>query len=695
MIDQLLKDRYFVPGEETWGDLCSRVSNFLFPDHEQKREHLYRLMEQKKFIPSSPTLMNAGTNIPMCASCFALGISDDMDSIMEVMKRAAKIFKMGGGVGIDFSNLRPKGSKIGSTGGTSDGVIPFMELFNQVTDTVKQGAKRRGAAISTLDISHPDVIDFIKAKTVDGKLSNMNISVRVTDEFMEAVRDDEIWVMEFGDIVREISARELWDIICESAHKYGDPGIVFSSTIKRTDRNHSEIQNYQYSQNPCMEAVLLIGDGYGEQCNLGSIDISKYRYTDDHKLAEDIELAIDTLNAVIDKTIFPHPDIEMLTKKFRRVGLGYMGIADRLIKDGVSFGSPEGNKFIYDITKFINDTARKYSDKMGYNNLSVTCLAPTGSLALIAGCSAGIEPNFAYVYDRSIWKDNVPVKHRMVHPLFEKHLRDNYDDIRRNAILEHMYSYGTIQNCLNADSDTRRLFVTAKDLTPVQHLASVEMAQKNIEMGISKTINMPNSATVDDVKFVYERAWRCGLKGVTIYREGSKEVEVLSSGKDLNTEPPKYIIPQSHPDVMDSLTVRRKTGCGTLWVTLTVDSDGRPFAVFIKNSDGGCSANVNAIARMISANLRSGVDVKYIIEQLKSEKCTVAMKNKNSQGLSCSHIIGCIIEDYINGKITQRVRISTESDSDSQFGKCPECGAILMFAEGCRTCNECGWSKCS
>jgi ribonucleoside-diphosphate reductase alpha chain len=1042
LINDLLRDRYLLPHEEDWIDLCNRVAMYLFPDDEKKYNQLYTLMSDKKFIPSTPTLMNAGTDFPMLSSCFALGMEDNMDSITDVVaKRAAKVFKMGGGVGIDFSVLRPKGSKIGSTGGTSDGIIPFMKLFDQVADTVKQGAKRRGAAISTLDVSHPDIVDFIKCKTEEGKLSNMNISVRITDEFMDCVKNDGVWVMEFGDIRKKMRARELWDLICESAWKYGEPGVIFIDTIKRLDNKHVEIDKYRYGQNPsllpttkvltengifevkdlcdkefyvpsnsgfskarcilsgkdkqimevklngnityyatpehywvtteygklttselkpgmylptkkwnysfgnigtydegfligwnygdgsitqradngkhqygfvfgesdikngiydkirdtltsitgekynptarnrgkqnwieisvinhkldnlfkkygfsgkqhglpnsmftdmsdsfnrgfidglfsadasinnsnkyksgekfifassrkklaydvnellgfygiqtsinkevatdvsfpngkdyereytiykvnikdiyrfrniftlthtnknnsinsmikkrvydkikiesirntdiisdvydlqvydgdheftlshcqthnCSEAILLTTPGGGESCNLGSINVSLYENTAD--LGQDIMIAVDTLNSVIDRNLYPNEEIEMMTKKFRRIGLGVMGVHDYLIKRGIRYGTPQSYVIIRELCKFLTNTARKYSDKMGYNNLSVTCVAPTGSISIIADCSSGIEPNTSYVYDRIIWRKGEPVKYKVVHPLFKQHLEDNYDDIRRNVIMEHMYRHGTIKDCLDCNPETRELFVTAIDLTPEQHVMALAAAQEGIEMSVSKTVNLPFEATVKDVSDIYEMCYANNIKGVTIYRAGSRDLEVISTSKEKSTE---GIIPKSHPDVMYSITVRRKTGCGTLWLTITLDEKGLPFAIFIKNSEGGCTANINAIARMTSANIRAGIDLNYIIDQLKTEKCTVAKNNPNAQGLSCSHIIGSCLEQCANGTLKPEYIIPTLI-IPNDTPKCPKCNEPLAFTEGCITCKACGYSRC-
>lgn len=773
IVDDVLAARYYQPGEKSWEDVCHRVANYI-GDTDEERAEYYRLMSEKRFIPNSPCLMNAGTKVPMMSACFSIGISDDMNSILHTFHNAAIVMKYGGGVGIDFSSLRPKDAPIESTGGTSSGVVEFMKLFDAHVEAVKQGGRRRGAAIATLDIIHPDIEEFIDCKTTEGVLPNMNISVRISDTFMQAVDKDADWDLVFGGkVCKTVRARALYDKLTHAAWKYGEPGVIFIDEIKRKNAFRVDGSAYGIGVNPCGEVSLMTCDGGGESCNLGSINLSQYyvhpqfQDYDADALAADVRTAIHFLDKVIDKNFYPIPEIEKMTKKFRRLGLGVMGWHDLLIKCKIPYDSEEALHLANDVMGLINMTAENESAKMGDSrsficnldrserlrttygnacrNIARTCIAPTGTIATIAGCSYGIEPVFSYVCKRNTWAGGDKQGYMQIHQLFEQALRNlyPYDTSSFNKTVEYMYEHGSIQDLTYLPEWFRNLFKTSLDIGYIDHVDMQAAFQKHVDNNISKTVNLSAEATVDDVAAIYKYAWEHKLKGITIYRSGSRENEVLELKKGIKQNevttmhnvaaPPAKIecdtIPNNlhRPGDLSSITFKRHSGCGKLYIVVS-EHDGKPYEVFV-NTDGkgGCDGMTNALGRMISIAFRNGVPTEDVVRQLRRVKCGVAMRCAECDGKSCADIIAKCISTasteftnsywkmilvppttghrettsstkYVNSETTSVGTYNTPTlltkDEATPKAKCPECGEPLTLSEGCVTCPACGWSKC-
>jgi len=606
---------------------------------------------------------------------------------------------------------------------------------NYVANGIIVHNKRRGAAISTLDVSHPDIEEFITCKTTEGKLANMNISVRITDKFMEAVETDGDWNLEYDGVVyKTIKATDLYNLICESAWKYGEPGIIFIDEIKKNNPYFGT--EYDINVNPCGEVTLMTCDGGGESCNLGSIDVSKYYIPeydtyDSDMLEEDIRTAIRFLDRVIDKNFYPIPEIETMTKKFRRLGLGIMGWHDLLIKMQIPYDSNRARELAKDLMSNFNRVCASESARIGasfgmpdyvvmtdaeygdalesetsYRNIARTCIAPTGTIATIAECSYGIEPVFSYVHNRYTWVNGEKIGYKQMHPQFEHDLLTLYtpDNAEYDKIINHMFEFGTIQDLDYLPTWFRKTYKTAMDISYENHILMQATFQEDVDNNISKTVNLPNDATVDTINRIYKMAWKCNLKGVTVYRSGSRETEVLELAK-LSPKTEEVIMPKEEntrrQKILNGTTYKMQSGCGKLYITIN-ERNGRPYEVFVQTAgSGGCQANSEAIGRLISLALRNGVPSKEIIKQLKRVKCAAAIKN-GCDGKSCADIIAKCIEEFYSvidddGDSDVSVVVSDEKltiPQDLFRPKCPECGEYLTLAEGCMVCGACGWSKC-
>ena len=1047
IVNEVLAARYFREGESSWEDVCRRVADYV-GNTDDEREIYYDMMVNKDFVPNSPTLMNAGTNTPLLSACFAFGMEDDLESILRVFHNAMKVMKHGGGIGIDFSNLRPKDDPIESTGGTSSGVVAFMEMFNQGVETIKSGGRRRGASIGSLDISHPDIEDFISSKLDEGKLTNMNISVRITDDFMRAVENDDDWNLVFnGKVYKTIKARELFKKIVHGAWKYGEPGILFVDEIKRKEPYKGD--KYKIGQNPCVSGDTLIltnegykridecvdkettiwngyewsvvtpcvtgyeqevmevtfsdgnkvkctpyhkfilqngykgsggkivikeakdlvvgdklikcdypviegikelenaythgfysGDGYyyvrdkkhmielfdkkkelinyikyrhmyvksdrqilltlfdagynksfvpdcsytiksrlewlagiidsdggintsegsiliasinkkfimdikymlntlginanvrlkspeclkllpdgkggkafynckdlyglylaasdvaklkelgfethrvpidvtinrnakrfisvvsiertgeiadkvycftepknhtgifngvilgncgetnlltcpngGESCNLGSINVSNLYGATFNDYANITKQATHFLNNVIDKNFYPVPEIEDMTKGFRRIGIGIMGFADLLIKSGIPYDSPEALILAENIMCSINTASIKTSEELAeiYGtfpkfdecdiikpryNYSTTVIAPTGTISLLAGCSSGIEPIFSLVHKRYTWADGEKVGYLQVHKLFEEkldeYLESHYGayewEKMKKSVLEHAYSKGTIQDIGWLPKEFRELFKTSLDISPKAHIDMQAAFQKYTGNNISKTINLPNNTTEEEVWDIYFYGWKKHLKGMTVYRSGSRDIEVLELKKDSTPTPttplPDGRILPKRPSDLPATNSKRRSGCGKLIISVA-EKDGKPYECIINNK-GGCTAMNDALGQMISLSMRWNVPTWDIIKTLRNVTCPVAYKKfseGNCDGKSCSDVIGRVIESLIPDKESEPISIPCKEEIKTESNICPECGEHLSMVEGCKTC-ACGYSRC-
>ncbi len=509
------------------------------------QDEFYRMMTSLEFIPNSPTLMNTGTEFKQLSACFVLPIEDSIESIFDTLKAAAIIHKTGGGTGFSFSRLRPKGDIVKTTGGIASGPISFATIYDAATEVVKQGGRRRGANMGILRVDHPDIMDFIVAKEKEGILRNFNISVAVTDKFMQAVGDDkdfELTNPRNGAVVKKLKARALWNLIVMMAWKNGEPGVVFIDTINK--HNPTPNMGVMESTNPCGEQPLLPH----ESCNLGSIDVSKFVTNegkmDWNRLREMIRKAVRFLDNVIDANVYVLPEIEKITRGNRKIGLGVMGFADMLIKMGIKYDTQQGLEAGEKLMKFINDEGHRMSAELGeekgnfpnfhgsiwekdwrtMRNSTVTTIAPTGTISIISGSSQGIEPLFAIAYVREV-AESLGRSLIEINPLFENiALREGFYS---EELMKKISKKTSIQDVEEIPEQIRRLFVTAHDITAEWHVKMQAAFQKYTDNAVSKTINFPNWATPNDIDKAYWLAYKLGCKGITVYRHGSREVQVL------------------------------------------------------------------------------------------------------------------------------------------------------------------------
>lgn len=542
---------------ETPTELFERVAKNVAAGDKKAEEEFFGLLSNLEFLPNSPTLMNAGTSLQQLSACFVLPVEDSLESIFDAIKHTALIHQSGGGTGFNFSQLRPAGDIVKSSGGIASGPISFMSVFDAATGVIKQGGRRRGANMAILRVDHPDILDFITAKEEEGVLSNFNISVALTDKFMEAMQYGEDYALinpRTGQTVKSNSARKNFDLIVLMAWKNGEPGIVFIDRINRD--NPTPKLGRITSTNPCGEQPLL---PY-ESCNLGSINLSKMMVVgkaeiDWERLEKTVRLATHFLDNVIDVSRSPLPQIEEMTKSNRKIGLGVMGFADLLIGLGMPYNSQNAFKLAEKLMKFITETARSASvelakergsfpnfensvwPKRGFKylrNATCTTIAPTGSISLIANCSSGIEPLFAISYvRRHVLQSGDELVH--TNPLFEKLAKEKgfYGD----DLMAQIARRGSIQGLEGVPVEVCRLFVTTFDISPEDHLRMQAAFQKYTDNAVSKTVNFPFDATTEDVEKVYKLAYKLGCKGVTIYRDRSRRKQVLNVENNKNECP--------------------------------------------------------------------------------------------------------------------------------------------------------------
>ena len=670
----------------------------------------YDLMTGMRFLPNSPTLMNAGAPLGQLAACFVLPVGDSMEEIFDAVKFAALIHKSGGGTGFSFSRLRPKKSRVGSTGGVASGPVSFMRIFNTATEQVKQGGTRRGANMGILRVDHPDILEFITCKERENELQNFNISVAITERFMQAVEKGEDYdLIDPRDkhVAGKQNAAEVFSLLVRKAWESGDPGIVFIDRINRDNPTPAlgEIE----STNPCGEQPLL---PY-EACNLGSINLSVFHDPDapdgiDWKgLTETVHLAVRFLDNVIDASRYPLDQITEMVHTNRKIGLGIMGFADLLFLLGIPYDSTEALSLAEKVMETIQAEARSASKTLAaergpfpsypesvfgkrnlgpYRNATTTTIAPTGTLSIIAGCSSGIEPLFALAFSRNVMDGEKLVE---ANPYFVAAMKaaGAYSD----SLMEEVTRKGTIAHIAMLPEELRDVFVTAMDIEPVWHLKMQAAFQKYTDNAVSKTVNLPGKATQEDIREIYWLAYELGCKGVTVYRDGCKTNQVLCTGDGEQAAAPK---PQSkvrtRPDIVFGFTQKVKTGLGELYLTVN-EVDGKPFEVFatIGKSGRSVTAKAEAIGRLVSLALRSGVDVADIVGQLKGIGGENPVFQKQGLLLSIPDAVSWVLEKrYLKGKHIH------DDTGNLVHPTCPDCGGELTFEEGCHVCKACGYTKC-
>ncbi len=692
-------------------------------DEQAVTKQLFFLMTSGQFMPNSPTLMNAGRELQQLSACFVLEIEDTMESIFEALKNTALIHKSGGGTGFSFSKLRPKDDVVLSTRGVSSGPISFMEVFNAATEAVKQGGTRRGANMAILRVDHPDILDFITCKRDNRAITNFNISVGITEDFMEAVEADR----EFDLInprtnkkTSSLRAKDVYDLIVEMAWTNGEPGIVFLDRLNAG--NPTPALGTIESTNPCGEQPLL---PY-ESCNLGSINLSEMVVDgeiDYKKFRTAITVAVHFLDNVIDMNNYPLDKIKEMTKGNRKIGLGVMGFADMLIKLGVPYNSQDAVDIGERIMGFLEAESKRasvelaedrgafpnfeksiYKGKKEIRNATTTTIAPTGTISIIGGCSSGIEPLFAVAFKRKVLDGDELIE---VNPLFKE--RAEKEGFYSPELMQRIAEKGTLAEVEGVPDHIKQLFVTAHDISPEWHIKMQAAFQKHTDNAVSKTVNFRHDATEEDIDEVYQLAYELGCKGVTVYRDASRDEQVLSTGATVKAIEGRMagLMPRARPSVTKGSTMKLKTGCGTLYVTINEDEHGICEVFSQMGKSGGCAASQSeAVSRLISLALRSGVEVEPIIKQLKGIRCPAPLLGKGGLILSCPDAIGRALENYLARKkseelgepISEATTLDKFVESPLQFtnvvGACPDCGGPLIHEGGCNVCRSCGYSKC-
>src|SRR5262245_20323495 len=818
----LIKDDAGQPVEEA-ADLFWRVSRTVAePDRrygastgavEAVAEAFFGLMANRMFMPNSPTLMNAGRPLGQLSACFVLPVADTLsngrDGIYDTLRAMALVHQSGGGTGFSFSRLRPKTDIVRSTMGVASGPVSFMSLYDASTDVVKQGGTRRGANMGILRVDHPDIMDFITCKDDTTKITNFNISVAVTDAFMDAVELDTEYDLihpKTQQVAGKLKAREVWDRIIHGAWKTGEPGVFF---IDRANHYNPVPHLGAYeATNPCGEQPLLPYD----VCNLGSINVGyfvKDGAVDWDHMRQVVHLSTHFLENVIDANNYPLVEIDELSKRIRRIGLGVMGMADLLVRLGIPYDSEEGVEMGRKIMKFVDDEAKVESERLAMQrgvfyeweksiwgldgtcarneqgervrpmkrlrNCNVATVAPTGTISIIAGCSSGIEPLFAVAFMRNQAGVLMPDVSEDFVAIAKK--EGWYSD----ALMEKIASTGSIAYD-EVPAKWQRVFTTANDIKPEWHIRMQAAFQEYNDSAISKTCNFAHDATEEYVEEIYRLAYKLNCKGVTVYRDGSRDMQVLSTGAtakkvvagatgakatgvrvvsevpvndgrqatgdlhgelaeiraendrlrrlvhDLEAENLQRRQKRSRPETLKGVTRRVETPLGTLYVTITEDDRGQPFEVFMSlgKAGGALMADVEAMGRLISLALRSGIPMRELHRQLRGISSDRVMGLGPNKVLSVPDAVGIAMEKWMQEKMgIQQELLPAPTGTTGEFpvvevvsrppvaggmeheaeqiglnigptltGACPDCGSQLEFAEGCMKCHVCGFSEC-
>jgi ribonucleoside-diphosphate reductase alpha chain len=780
-------------------------------------EQFYFLMTQRRFIPNSPTLMNAGRPLGQLSACFVLPVNDALSNgkngIYDTLAHMALIHQSGGGTGFSFSNLRPKGSMVRSTTGVASGPVSFMKLYDASTDAVKQGGTRRGANMGILRVDHPDILEFITCKEDLTQVTNFNISVAITDKFMTAVRNKTSYDLvdpHTGRAVGHLDAQLVWDKMILGAWRTGEPGVFYIDEANRYNPV-PHLGSYE-ATNPCGEQPLLAYD----VCNLGSINVG--HYVQDGKLdwdafKRDVHLTTHFLDNIIDVNKYPLAEIDGLSKRIRRIGLGVMGFADALVRLGIAYDTPLGVEFGRKVMQFVDVESKRESERLGkergpfaewarsiwgpdetaardgsghrirpmqmLRNCNVTTVAPTGTISIIAGCSSGLEPLFAVAFMRNQAGVMMP------------DVNEDFVQIAKNEgwysdeLMERIAKEGTAKQP-EVPEKWQRVFVTANEISPEWHIRMQAGFQEFCDSAISKTTNFAHTASMDDVRNIYELAYELRCKGVTVYRDGSRDNQVLSTGKTAdaaaarsgtsNAERPTPISERAEreriaelqgtnaeltaeleatrqrlydaeaensqrrqkrarKDKLKGTTYKKETPLGVMFVTINEDDLGQPFEVFVTlgKAGGSAMADAEAMGRLISLALRSGIPLPSIHKQLRGISSDRAVGLGPNKVLSVPDAIGIALDEWWRDKVQgvqqdafttsefrapgapasdeppaakpvpanvrgnqgeQSETMSRYDGGESFMGTCPDCGSQLEYAEGCVKCHVCGFSEC-
>ena len=723
---KLLKRRYTQEGEKNWNEVVHRVVNYVGTSEEKISVYKDKLLNLE-FIPSSPCIINADANSGQLSSCFVIEVEDSIESIMKGLADCAKIFQMSGGSGFNISKLRPKGDPVKTAGGYSSGPISFLNLFDSLVNEVKQGNLRKGAIKADMNAHHPDIFEFVDCKNNKEKLNNMNISVSCGNEFMHAVKHDLSWDLHFeGKIYDTVMARDLWNKIVDSAHKTGEPGVSFRDNMEKDNMNPH--MGTITGTNPCNEFTNI---PYSS-CNLGSINLEKVLHKredgyviDFHRLKNNTQIGTYFISDMIDNNNLPIPEIEEVTNDIRPAGLGVMGFANMLYKLGVPYGSEESIEITKSIFNNIQANALKANMELAeekgvypawegskweeegikVNLSSMLSIAPTGSISILAGTTGGIEPAFALAYTRRTDDGDTFYTFNEV---FKNALKEREIEVTKGLAKKIEENGGSCQGINEIPQDIQEVFVTSRDISPDKHLEVLKTVNDYVDLSISKTINLPKTATKEEISDVYLEAWEAGIKGVTVYREGTRD-GVLKTGKEDKKENDNdIVIPTKRPQKMQGTTEMHETGCGKLYLTINRDENGKAFETFITTGErGGCFSMTQGLSRMTSMALRAGIPVDVIADQLKSVRGCSSFsfhhgKGDNLNGKSCPDVIAEALKGNTDDfKLVKKSSTNEDeeihSSYESQEAECPNpnCEETLTQKEGCMSCISCGFSMCN
>jgi len=687
-------------------------------------ENFYKRMTSFEFLPNSPTLMNADRELGQLSGCFVLPVYDSIESIFDTLKYAALVHKSGGGTGFSFSRLRPKNDSVKSTSGVSSGPVSFMEVYNKATEVIKQGGTRRGANMGILRVDHPDIMEFITCKDIEGLLNNFNISVAVTDKFMNALEKNEEYDLinpKNNQVIQKLKAIDVYNKIVEQAWKNGEPGVVFIDRINQYNPTPKlgEIE----STNPCGEQPLL---SY-ESCNLGSINLGKFVTKgkfDFDRLEVMVEDAVHFLDNVIDMNKFPLPEIEQMTKGNRKVGLGVMGFADTLIQMGISYNSKDALDMGEKIMEFIQNKAKDISEKIArqrgsfpnidesiykgkyMRNATLTTIAPTGTISVIANnASSGIEPLYQIAYLRNVG-ESIGSPLIEVNPGFERIAKENgfwSDDLIK--VVENEKGMNIAVDYSKIPKNIKELFVTAHELPYEQHVKMQAAFQKQTDNAVSKTINFPENATKEHISKSYQLAYDLSCKGVTVYRDKSRDKQLLTTS--LEKKVGKNLAENlKRPEVLSGETKRMRVGCGKLYVTKNMQ-DGKFREIFTAcDFQSPCQKEYNdALCKAISLLGQHNVTEEEIGKTLLGGRCDKPCLDEY-HNVSCPDAIGKVIMNWKPRSKGENSKEKKEETGDNpsnnyvlqtHYSQCPKCKMnFLKFEEGCEKCDnpECDYSKC-